>query len=150
MSEHVFTNACREILIFCIADADGGDETLRDSSDVGEHHMSKKTMMIGLGLALFWSSAQTQAQVPGLDTLGNMLTGGGADAAKTAAGAATNATDAATAATDAATKAVERVNTGKKALGHARKAVKHGKALKGKEAAGEAGDAAKNAADAVQ
>jgi len=115
--------------------------------------MSRKTMMMGLGLALLWGPTPSLAQVPGLDTLGNMINGGAAgaaDAAKTATGAATGAADAATTATETATKAVERVNTGKKALGHARKAVKHGKALKGKEAASEAGDAAKGAADAVQ
>ena len=64
--------------------------------------MSRKSMILGFGLALLWSSAPALAQAPGLDALGNLFGGGGADAAKTAAGAASGATDAATAAKDAA------------------------------------------------
>ena len=104
--------------------------------------MSKK-LIIALGAALLLSAGPSLAQVPGLESLGNMLGGASNDAAAAAAGAAAPATD-------AATQAVDHVEKGKKAAGHARNAVKHGKALKGKEAAGEAGDAAKAATDAVQ
>ena len=76
--------------------------------------MSKK-LIIALGAALLLSAGPSLAQVPGLDSLGNMLGGASNDAAAAAAGAAAPATD-------AATQAVDHVEKGKKAAGHARNA----------------------------
>ena len=73
--------------------------------------MSKK-LIIALGATLLLSATPSLAQVPGLDSLGNMLGGASNDAAAAAAGAATPATD-------AATQAVDHVEKGKKAAGHA-------------------------------
>jgi hypothetical protein len=48
--------------------------------------MSKK-LIIAFGAALFLSATPSLAQVPGLDSLGNMLGGASNDAAAAAAGA---------------------------------------------------------------
>ncbi len=94
--------------------------------------MSRRILMMGVGLALVWISSSALAQTPGLESLGNLFGGGGADAARAAAGAAAGATDAGTAATDAAPNAVDSVKNRKKALEQARESLKQSKSLKGK------------------